>query len=75
MYSSDAFKIQFLRNQQLNEHLARQMNGEENVFIVDSIPVPVCKSFGKNTQEYAGKTSIQRLIKDILRLTRLVFWI
>lgn len=29
--------------QQLNERLAEQMNEGENVFIVDSIPIPICK--------------------------------
>src|SRR5690606_10152068 len=29
--------------QQLNQHLSNQLNEGENTFIVDSIPVPVCK--------------------------------
>ncbi|MFP5082198.1 IS982 family transposase, partial [Pedobacter sp. JCM 36344] len=36
-------KVIFPWLQQLNEHLAKQMNEGENVFIVDSIPVPICK--------------------------------
>lgn len=29
--------------QQLNQYLSSQMNENENIFIVDSIPVPICK--------------------------------
>ncbi|MBC7566610.1 MAG: hypothetical protein H7223_06555, partial [Pedobacter sp.] len=36
-------KVIFPWLQQLNEHLAKQMNEGENVFIVDSIPVPICE--------------------------------
>jgi hypothetical protein len=36
-------KLLALYLEQLNQFLADQMNEHENVFIVDSIPVPVCK--------------------------------
>ena len=56
-----------LVTQSITEHLSKLICPNEDIFIVDSIPVPVCQLAVKSEVKYAKKILKQALIKDFQR--------
>lgn len=55
--------------EEVNRRLAEELNEGEDVYIIDSVPFPVCKLAGKSSFGFAGATLKQRRIKAIAPFT------